>query len=61
MFDHNLALKIDVFNLFNQQREQNIDETYQTADGTLSPTYGRPLSFSVPRSFRLTARYDFSL
>jgi hypothetical protein len=60
-FNHDLSLKMDVFNLFNQQRVQNIDETYQTADGPLSPTYGRPLSFSTPRSVRLTARYDFSM
>jgi hypothetical protein len=61
MFDHNFSLKADVFNVFNQQRVQNIDETYRTADDTPSPTYGRALSYSAPRSFRLTARYDFSL
>ncbi|TCV92437.1 carboxypeptidase family protein [Luteibacter rhizovicinus] len=61
MFNHDLSLKLDVFNLLNQQREQNIDETFQTGDGNPSPTYTRALSYSAPRSVRLTARYDFSL
>ena len=52
-----LALKVDVFNLFNKQTIQTIDETYNV--GTqVSGTYGRVISYTAPRSVRLTAEYN---
>ncbi|TBR35947.1 MULTISPECIES: TonB-dependent receptor [Dyella] len=59
--DHKLAISADVFNVFNQQRAQNRVETYQLGSGAISPNYGRILSYSAPRSVRLSARYDFTL
>jgi len=59
--DHKLALSLDIFNVFNQQREQNRIETYQLGSGAVSGTYGRILSYTAPRTARLSARYDFSL
>jgi hypothetical protein len=56
-----LAFKMDVYNVFNQQVAQNIDEVYNTgAVGTpLSPTYGRIISYTAPRSVKFTATYDY--
>ena len=52
-----LTLKVDVFNFFNKQTVQNIDETYNDGDN-VSATYGRPFSYTAPRSVRLTAEYN---
>ncbi len=55
-----LALKIDVFNVFNKQTAQTIDETFNTAGATsVSPTYNRIISLTAPRSTRLTAEYNY--
>ena len=52
-----LRFDMTVFNVFNKQIEQNIDEQYNDSATTVSPTYGLPLSFTSPRSFKLTASY----
>ncbi|HAT31986.1 MAG TPA: hypothetical protein DCW29_14360 [Janthinobacterium sp.] len=54
-----LALKIDVFNVFNKQTAQTIDETYNLEGTTISSTYGRVISYTAPRSVRLTAEYNY--
>lgn len=70
--NHKLALGIDVFNVFNQQRATSIDETAiggvvgANADGSArggSPNnmYGGIQGFTAPRYVRLSAQYDFSL
>lgn len=56
-----LSFRADVFNLFNKQTIQAIDEVHEVAgdSATITPTYGRVLSYSAPRSVRFTASYDF--
>jgi hypothetical protein len=56
-----LALKMDVFNMFNQQVSQNIDEVYNTGGyGTpISATFGRVVSYTAPRSVKFSATYDY--
>jgi hypothetical protein len=55
-----LGLRVDVFNVFNTQVAQAINEIHETdGDPTdLSPTYGRVLSYTPARSVKLTAMYD---
>jgi hypothetical protein len=58
-----LALKIDVFNVFNRQTLQQIDQTYNTGTGSISPTYGTAgpfLGYSAPRSMKFTVEYNHS-
>ncbi|PKB23888.1 TonB-dependent receptor [Janthinobacterium sp. 64] len=55
-----LTLKVDVFNLFNKQTAQTIDETYNVDSTTsISPTYGRVISYTAPRAVKLTAEYNY--
>ncbi|MBC3883646.1 TonB-dependent receptor [Undibacterium griseum] len=53
-----VAFKIDVFNLFNKQTIQTIDETYNLDATTVSPTYGRTISYTAPRNVRLAVEYN---
>ncbi|WP_402720327.1 TonB-dependent receptor plug domain-containing protein [Janthinobacterium rivuli] len=52
-----LVFKVDVFNVFNRQAVQTIDETYNSGTN-VSPTYNRAISYTAPRSMRLTAEYN---
>lgn len=55
-----LALKVDVFNVMNKQTVQTMDETYNVDSSlNVSPTYGRTISYTAPRSVRLTAEYNY--
>ena len=52
-----LALKIDVFNVFNKQVTQNVTEAFN--NGTrVNSIYETPLSATAPRSARLSIAYD---
>jgi hypothetical protein len=51
-----LALKADLFNVFNRQVAQNYEERWNNGNGPRS-TYGRILSTTTPRYMRLTAEY----
>jgi hypothetical protein len=56
-----LAFKFDVFNVFNKQTLQQIDETYNTGSGGISPTYGTPgafVGYTAPRSMKLAVEYN---
>jgi hypothetical protein len=56
-----LAMKVDIFNLFNEQTVQVIDETYNTG-GVGTPvisTYGRVISYTNPRQVKLSAEYKY--
>lgn len=53
-----LTLKVDVYNVFNKQTAQTIDETYNLDGTTISSTYGRVISYTPPRSVKLTAEYN---
>jgi hypothetical protein len=53
-----LQLKMDVFNVFNAQTVQNVEERYNNGTRVRS-TYETPLSLTAPRSVKLTASYDY--
>ncbi|KAB0584053.1 TonB-dependent receptor [Ideonella dechloratans] len=56
-----LGLRMDVFNVFNRQVAQVINEEHDSVAyyGGNNPTYGRVISYSTPRTIRLSAQYDF--
>jgi hypothetical protein len=61
-FIKGLALKVDVFNVLNRQTVQQIDQTYNTDTGSISPTYGTPgaiVGYTQPRSVKLTVEYNY--
>jgi hypothetical protein len=56
-----LAFKVDVFNVFNKQTVQQIDQQYNNEDYSISPTYGTPgpfVGYTAPRSARFTVEYN---
>lgn len=54
------SLKFDIFNLFNRQSVEVIEERYNTPGGATSvwTRYGTVESYTAPRSMKLTASYD---
>jgi hypothetical protein len=55
-----LALKVDVYNVANKQTVQVVDETYNVGSTlVVSPTYGQVISYTAPRSVRLSAEYNY--
>jgi hypothetical protein len=60
-FMKGLAFKMDVFNIFNKQTVQQIDQTYNTGTGSISPTYGTPgpfIGYTDGRSVKFTVEYN---
>jgi hypothetical protein len=59
-----ISLRMDVFNLFNKQTAQAIDEVHDVANTTKpypeTNTYGRVISYTAPISFRFTVEYRFN-
>jgi hypothetical protein len=53
-----LVLKADVFNILNRQAAQNMTESYNVGAG-VNPLYGGVLSYTAPRSVKLTAEYNY--
>jgi hypothetical protein len=53
-----LTLKMDVFNFFDRQTVQAINETYNSGTGVINAGYGRVASYADPQSVRLTAEYN---
>ncbi|MFZ6741901.1 TonB-dependent receptor [Undibacterium sp. JH2W] len=55
-----LLLKMDILNVFNRQVVQSIDEGYNVrlAGDAISPTAGQELSYTAPRSIRLSVQYN---
>lgn len=59
-FAKGLTLAVDVFNLFDTQTVQSVEEIREQASiGDIAQYAGMARSYSEPRSVRLTARYDF--
>ena len=56
-----LTLRVDVFNLFNKQTASVMDESREVSydPSTVLPTYGRVISYTAPRTVRLSAEYSF--
>lgn len=59
MFDHQLALGLQVFNAFNQRRATQLDVTSEDDPYIVSDTYLLPLSQQTPRYVMFTASIDF--
>lgn len=59
--DGKLALKFDVFNVFDSSRATAVDEDGEDGAGNplLSTTYKNPITFEAPRAVRFSAQYDF--
>jgi hypothetical protein len=56
-----LAVKVDVFNVFDKQTVQQIDQQYNLDSGDRSPTYNTPgafVGYTAPRSVRLSVEYN---
>jgi hypothetical protein len=53
-----LALKVDVFNVFNEQVAQSTEERWNSGNGVRN-TFSRILSTTEPRSVKLTAEYNY--
>lgn len=60
VLDNRLVLGLDVFNVFDQQVAQNVEERWESGGvGTPYAHSGRVVSYTAPRSMRFTLRYDF--
>ncbi|HVK51385.1 MAG TPA: TonB-dependent receptor [Pseudoxanthomonas sp.] len=58
--DNRLQIGVDVFNVLNKQTTQNIIEYGELGSpGTPYHSTNRVISYSAPRSVRMTIRYDF--
>lgn len=57
--DNKLTLQLDVLNALNRQVPGFYNSQYAQARGEVNQAYGMQLGYSAPRSFRLSARYDF--
>jgi outer membrane receptor protein involved in Fe transport len=55
-----LKIKLDVINLFNRQVAETVEERYNAAGGStnIRTTYDAVLSYSAPRSGKITVSYD---
>ncbi|MCV2369816.1 TonB-dependent receptor [Roseateles oligotrophus] len=54
-----LQLRMDVFNVLNNQIAQNVDEAYNVGTTfTPNPTYGRVISYTEPRYLKFSVQYD---
>jgi len=53
-----LSLKVDVFNATNEQTAQSVEERWNSGDARRN-TYERVLSYTAPRSVKLTAEYNY--
>ncbi|GAB2611887.1 TonB-dependent receptor [Novilysobacter erysipheiresistens] len=55
-----MAIKLSVYNLFNQQREIDVNQDLQeSVDGGLNANFLRPVRFQSPRYAQLTFSLDF--
>ena len=52
------ALKMDVFNVFNEQTVLRTNEQLNTGAGAVSNLYGAVTANAGPRAFKFTAQYD---
>jgi outer membrane receptor protein involved in Fe transport len=53
-----LTLKVDVFNVLNRQSVEVIEERYNSGSAVRA-LYSTPLSYTAPRSARISAYYDY--
>ena len=53
-----LAIKLDLFNVFNTQGTLTREETWDDGSAVLQASYNRDKSYQPPRSFRFTVEYN---
>lgn len=53
-----LALKVDVFNLFNRQTVIRKNEEYNSGANTINPLYNSVSAYAAPRAFKFTVEYN---
>ena len=56
---NNLTVQADVLNVLNRQVARQIYPRYAASRTEADARYGQELSYSTPRTMRLTVRYDF--
>ncbi|MCJ8320625.1 MAG: TonB-dependent receptor [Colwellia sp.] len=54
-----LTFRVNVFNVFNFDGEEGVDENSEFDSGTNNPRFGYANDFQTPRYVKLTMRYDF--
>jgi outer membrane receptor protein involved in Fe transport len=60
MFDHKLAIGLNVFNALNSVVPTSFDSSTESpGPGVLSNTYGLPISFTTPRYVQFSVSYDY--
>jgi len=57
--DGRLKLKLDVFNLFNNDKVTEYNEFKEGGRDTFDPNFMNDLNYQTPRSLRFTVRYDY--
>lgn len=57
--DGKLKFKLDVFNLFNNDKVTEYNEFKESTRDVISADYMNDLNYQTPRSLRMTVRYDF--
>jgi outer membrane receptor protein involved in Fe transport len=59
MFDHKLALGMNVFNLLNERVPTSYDATAEDDPNVLSNTYRMPIGYTTPRYVQFSVSYDY--
>lgn len=57
--DNRLKFKLDVFNLFNNDKVTEYNEFKEQSRNVIDPNYLNDLNYQSPRSLRFTVRYDY--
>lgn len=57
--DNRLRFKVDVFNLFNNDKVTEYNEFKEQSRDNISPNYLNDVNYQSPRTVRLTLRYDY--
>ncbi len=57
--DGRLQFKVDVFNLFNNDKVTEYNEFKEASRDVLSPDYLNDVNYQTPRQMRFTVRYDY--
>lgn len=61
MFDHKLAVGLNVFNAFNERKAISYDQGSEESPGpyVVSNTYNMPVAFTTPRYVQFSVSYDY--
>jgi outer membrane receptor protein involved in Fe transport len=59
MFDHKLAIGLNVFNAFNEIKPTSYDQTSEDDPYVVSNTYMMPVAYSTPRYVQFSVSYDY--